>query len=50
MKKSKETIQEKAKRLALQDASKPGVHIDTTAEGRSFLRSRYIYWFKKLSV
>ena len=48
MEKNKETIDEKAKRLAMKDAN--SVQIDTTAEGRSYLRSRFEYWKKKLSV
>ena len=46
MKLSKTRIEEEAKKRALKDASK--VQIDSTAEGKSYLRARYLYHYKKL--
>ena len=38
---------DEATRLAYKDAN--NVDIQTTSEGKSFLRSRYKYWLAKLS-
>lgn len=43
----KENISTKAKKLAYRDANK--VAIESTAEGKSFLKSRYDYWVRKLT-
>ena len=46
MKLSKLKITEEAKKRAMKDASK--VQIESTAEGKAYLRARYLYHYKKL--
>ena len=43
-----EGLRQKAKELAMKDAQK--ADIQETSEGRSFLRYRFEYWMKKLSI